>query len=180
MRQLIPVIFALLLSTSLNAGNTDIYQEQITKSFPGFVIMSRTEFTQEIQQMLKTHPALIIGKFNQDKIDDFAALIRGTTKKKKTMSDGYSFEYYEIKLVVCQGLGNQKYECKEISSTSTPTLPDYRYLIKDAPGKINCDVHGENYLDVKTDSIAWIFGEVAASQYIHQPDGSYLRCTTAD
>ncbi len=78
-RPFIDAALALLLifcMPSLAPARADEYQEAITKVFPGFQILSRSEFTEEIQKSVKTHPALVTGRFNDDDVPDFAAIIR--------------------------------------------------------------------------------------------------------
>lgn len=47
--------------TSAQVGE---YQSAITKAFPGFQILSRSEFDPEIQETVKTNIALVSGLFN--------------------------------------------------------------------------------------------------------------------
>lgn len=172
-------LFTILL-TFESSGHADEYQDQVSKSSPGFQILSKSEFTTDIQKTVKNDPALIIGNFNQDKFNDFAALIRDRSKKHYSY-EKHSYDYYDGKLVICHGLGKGKYRCKELSSMLI-TLPHELYLYLAKPGKIGCyqDDGTRKYIDVKIDSIGWEYPDKAAGQYIYQPDGSYLNCVTAD
>lgn len=182
MRQII-VIVTLILSILARAVHADIFQDQITKSFPGFVIMKPFEFELDIRKNLDTNPAFIIGKFNQDEFEDFAALIRGTIKRQYIAAKG-SYDYFDFKLVVCHGLGGKRYNCKELLTNIT-VLPEFHYLMKYPPGKINCNLHASKDPDVKTDSIGWMSSigwasETSNVRYVYQHDGSYSHCTTDD
>src|SRR5512134_2023003 len=78
----------------------DFFQDQITKSFRGFLIMDYSEFDPDIRKNLDSNPALVTGDFNYDKFEDFAALIRDTGKKRYIAGES-SYDYYETKLVAC-------------------------------------------------------------------------------
>jgi hypothetical protein len=182
MRQNIAIIMLMLLSPADNVC-ADIFQDQITKSFRGFVIMSPYEFEQDIQKNLNTNPAFVVGKFNDDEFEDFAALIRGEVKKRYIDAKG-SYDYFELKLVVCHGLGHKRYTCQELLTTVT-LPPEFHYLMKHSPGKINCDLPESKDPDIKTDSIDWRSSigwssETNYVRYVHQRDGSYSHCTIAD
>ncbi len=159
-------------------ADMDKYQAQINKSFPGFQIMQRHEFTADIEQKLKINPALATGYFNQDKIEDFAASIRSTVKKRDKV---FTRDYYDSKLVVCHGLGKGGYSCLELERGGQLSQPSRFYLHTVPPGKAQCLKYEHDFedIDVKTDSIGRDT-DIAAGQYIYQPDGSYFDCTTAD
>lgn len=159
----------------------DFFQDQVTKSFRGFVIMDY-EFDPDIWENLDSNPALVTGDFNYDKFEDFAALIRDTEKKRYTAGES-SYDYYETRLVACHGLGNKKYNCTILSSGVT-VLPEFRYLIKHLPGRTNCRSSQGDPVEVETEFIGWASAKAWATegggetQYIYQLDGSYLQCGT--
>jgi hypothetical protein len=179
MRQNIAMVMLLLLMLARTVC-ADIFQDQIARSFPGFVIMSSYEFEPDIQKNLDTNPAFVIRKFNDDDFEDFAALIRGKDKKRYIDVKG-SYDYFELKLVVCHGLGGKRYTCQELLTTVTAP-PEFHYLMKHSPGKINCDLPGSKDPDIKTDSIDWKSSIGWASEtkyvrYFYQRGGSYSHCT---
>ena len=65
------------------------YQDAISKTFPGYQILSPSEISLDEEEMgaelynkVKSSPGLIVGKFNDESIEDFAALIRISAKKQ--------------------------------------------------------------------------------------------------
>src|SRR5437660_4302048 len=161
--------FLLALTSSVDA---DEYHGAITKAFPGFQILSRTEFTEEIQKTVKTNPALVTGRFNDDDREDFAAIIRCIVKQRGERG----IEYYLGKVVVCHGLGKGQYHCQVLIEPPI-FLPRSTYLKRVDPGKVFC--HPVGYIVIKQNAIGYELGN-AASAYVYQPDGSYLNCVTAD
>src|SRR5882672_7949473 len=89
----------------------DEYQDQIAKAFPGFEILTRSDFTEEIQQTVKTNPALVKGRFNSDLLEDFAAIILDRSKQYGQPGAG---KYYLGKHVVCHGAGKGRYQCQAL------------------------------------------------------------------
>lgn len=139
------VIVSLL--TSFHFAYADLYQAQITETFPGNGIMSRSDFEPDIRKNLDSNPALILGKFNQGKFEGFSAMIRGATKYRYEDS-GRS---YDFKLVVCLGLGGGRCKCESLV-TDVTVSPEFHCLAKRPPGEINGETYGRNDLNVKTDS----------------------------
>jgi hypothetical protein len=153
----------------------DEYQDAIAKSFPGFKILSRTEFKKEIQKTVKGNPGLITGKFNDDELVDFAAIIRDDSKQKTHLGD----EYYRGMFVVCHARDKQPYAC-QILGQSAISLPFFLYLYRVEPRKVVCHDANNKKVEqiIKRNAIgtADIVRGVGISLEIHQPDGSYLTC----
>ena len=172
-------ITLLLLWMTAYPACADYFQDQITKYFPGFVIMGFTEFDPDIRKNLESNPSFFTGNFDLDEFEDFAALIRDTSKHRYITRE-LSYDYYEARLVVCHGRGKRKYKCKSIFSGVT-LPPEHRYLIKRPPGKIKCRSPQGEFLEAKTEFIGWasVKGWVTGTgetQYVYQPGGSYMKC----
>lgn len=164
------------VSTSVYAESN--YQKMIEKSYPGFVILKTTEFKSEFIQ--SKEPGLIIGKFNDDQLLDFAAMIRA--KEKKRYGTGpTSYEYFDGKIVVCHAEKKSDYKCQLISEAPI-SIPQESYLALVKPQKTNCfDDNGKKkFVNVKTDAIGWYYPEKGGSHYFHKKDGTYENCVTSD
>lgn len=168
--------FTVLLISLVVPAHADEYQDAITKAFPGFKIMSRAEFTKEIQKAVKGNPALITGRFNDDELVDFAAIIRTETKQKGHLGA----EYYRGMFVVCHAEDKGGYACQILGQRAI-FFPHHIYLVRAEPGTVGCyDDHGKKVPRVvKRNAIGTESSNVAGA-WIHQPDGSYFDCTTAD
>jgi hypothetical protein len=160
-------------------AQADDYQDAIAKAFPGFRIMSRTEFRKDIQKAVKGNPALITGRFNDDERVDFAAMIRGDTKQKSQLGGK---EYYRGMTVACHALNNARYACQMLSTRAI--FPDHEwFLYVVEPGKLDCYDSNDRKIEklikrnaVGTATIEQGLGRVGIVVEIYQPDGSYLRC----
>ena len=157
----------------------DSFQDQVTRHFPGFVIMGYTDFDPDIRKNLDSNPGFITGYFDPDKFEDFAALLRGTVKKNSIVSERV-YDYYDTRLVVCHGSGKKKYVCTILFS-SVMVPPEYHYLVKYPPGSTLCWSSRGDPVEAKTEFIGWRSTKAWATgsgetQYVHQPDGSYLKC----
>lgn len=181
------------------------YQDAISNAFPGSRILSPSEILLDKEEMgpelynqVKASPGLIMGKFNNDNIEDFAALTRDTTKKTyhRTLQGEVVEESYEAHLVVCYGLGGGKFDCTKI-----PGVFDYVGLSTDCalnktgPGKYLClalqkidlrknrEPYDKDYgektdvsLTVKTDIISVFSFRSFETKYIYQSKIAYLQC----
>lgn len=157
----------------------DVFQDQISKSFPGYMIMDYTEFDTDILKNLDSNPAFVTGNFNYDGYEDFAALIRGKTSQRYIAGER-SYDYYETRLVACHGLGHGRYYCAALSSGVT-IIPEYHYLVKHPPGKLNCRSPAGDPVEAETEFIGWASAKSWATgggeiQYAYQLSGSYMRC----
>jgi hypothetical protein len=157
----------------------DFFQDQISKSFPGFVIMNHAEFNSDVRDNLESNPAFLTGYFNQDDFEDFAALIRATVAKRY-VTQQLSYDYHETRLVACHGSARKKYSCTVLLTGAT-IAPEYRYLAKHPPGRTNCRVDGGGYIQAETDFIGWASTKdwatgAGETQFVYRPDGSYRRC----
>ena len=106
-------------------------------------MLDKNEMGAKLYNKVKASPGLIVGKFNDDNIDDFAALTRNTTKKTyvRTLQGEVLEEYYEAHLVVCYGLGGGKFDCTIIPGAfdSVGQTTDLA-LNKTGPGKYSCNI----------------------------------------
>jgi hypothetical protein len=119
----------------------DRYDDVISAAFPGFQILGPSEIglrkedtSPELYARAKDRPGLAVGNFDGDVRPDFAALIRGGTKKRDPFS-----EYYDGYLVVCYGLDGGKFDC--VTMTPRPIqihLPYEFFLATVAPGEYTC------------------------------------------
>jgi len=156
-------------------AHADEYQDAIAQAFPRFQILSRSEFDPEIQETVKTNPALVTGLFNDDKREDFAAVIRD--RAKQAAKQGVR-EYYLGKVVVCHGLGKRQYQCQVL--TELPIfLPYATYLHRVEPGKVGCpnEEGTVTHVTVERDAIGYVIVHSnGAGVYIYKPDGTYFNC----
>jgi hypothetical protein len=167
------VALALWLLCMSSLAWADKYQDAIMKAFPGFQILSRSEFRAEIQKDVKGNPGLITGRFNNDDLEDFAAIIRDNSKQKTP----FGAEYYRGMIVVCHAADTQRYTC-QVLGTRAISLPNELYLYRVGPG-FNCrnDDGTESGITVKRDAIGTaMVPSNAASVDIYMPDGKYFNC----
>ncbi|MHB1143089.1 MAG: hypothetical protein ACYC1T_15185 [Sulfuricaulis sp.] len=171
----------LLLPVLITAwpARADIFQDQISISFPGYVIMKHAEFNSDVRDNLESNPAFLTGYFNHDDIEDFVALIRATAAKRYVTRQLMS-NYHETRLVACHGSARKKYSCT-LLLTGVTMASEYRYLVKRSPGRTNCRSDDGEYIQAETDFIGWASTKSWATgtgetQFIYQPDGSYRRC----
>lgn len=153
-------------------ARADQYQDAVTKAFPGFQIMDRSEFHSEIQKKVKSNPALITGRFNNDDLEDFAAIIRSNVKKQ--FSSGKP--YYDGKFVVCHGLRTQGYACQELGTRAVYQGLEL-YLHSVAPG-FSCLQPDGKRIKAKTDGIGTtMIPSSAGSIQMYMPGGMYYDCS---
>jgi hypothetical protein len=168
------VLVLLCLLGPFAPARAEGYQDVITKAFPGFQILSRSEFVAGVQAVTKGNPGLITGRFNDDEVMDFAAFIRDRIKHP---SQGTTREHYLGKTVVCHGSGGGRYRCQVLDEL-TIFLPYESYLYRVGPEKIVCTDDRGSDVDVwiKRDAIGYAFELNAGGVYIHKPDGTYRNC----
>jgi hypothetical protein len=181
------------------------YQAAISKSFPGNqilrpseILLNKKEMGTKLFNRVKASPSLIVGKFNNDNIEDFAALIRNTTKKSyvQTLEGEVIDESYEAHLAVCYGLGGGKFDCTKIPRAFAGAgLSTDWVLNKTGPSKYFCsslkevdlssnqgdDDYSEKQnvkLAVKTDVINYFKSSTvwADAKYIYQSEDAFLKC----
>jgi len=115
------------------------YQDAISKAFPGYQILNPSEISldkegmgPELYNQVKASPGLIVGKFNDDNIEDFVALIRSSTTKTYSWSPHGKFidknniekyDVYAVNLAVCYGLGDGKFDCTKQPRTFGEVIP---------------------------------------------------------
>jgi hypothetical protein len=157
----------------LAPARADEYQDAIARAFPGFQILNPSEFNTEIQGTVKGNPGLITGRFNDDDLDDFAAIIRENPIRPREQGGR---KYYLGKRVICHGSGTGQYRCQVLSQMPI-FLPYGTYVSRVSPGKVQCN--GETAVTIKRDAVGFESSNVAVA-YIYQPGGSYRKCVTAD
>jgi len=84
--------------------------------------LSRSEFSQEIQEAVKGNPDLITGRYNEDELEDFAAIIRNDVKKKARTA-----EYYRGMVAVCHALDKERHTCQAL--TEIPIFLPYKLYV---------------------------------------------------
>jgi hypothetical protein len=183
----------------------DEYQDAVGKAFPGFQILGRSEIKLDksriedpkIYDQVKDHPGLVVGRFNSDKLTDFAALIRGSRLihiPENRADMVWSEDYYEGYLVVCLGRAPGGYECTKLKTDPMRIRkPHLGFLTRISPGSEMCSLlwkfqvpkpkrnpnvgeGGEGPLEITfgTDAIG-LFGSDSVI-YVLQPRGMYLEC----
>jgi hypothetical protein len=202
---------ALLLATLLSPALADEYQDAVSKAFPGFQILGPSEIKlnkdgmdPEIYNKVKDHPGLTAGRFNSDKVMDFAALIRGSrlihVPEDKANAVWKAIDYYEGYLVVCLGRAQGGYDCTKMKADPMRILkPHYEFLTKVSPGSQECQLfwkfrppkskrnpnmggeagtqQGPDEISFSTDAIG-LLGSGGVI-YIPQPRGVYVECATS-
>lgn len=142
---------AILLIGFLTPALADEYQDAISKAFPGFQILGRSEIKLDkdriedpkIYDQVKDHPGLVVGRINSDNVMDFAALIRGSIRKTRPAdrsSKRPAMDYYDGYLVVCYGLGAGQYKCEKLDANPLRMgIPTDYFLTKISPGEQSCE-----------------------------------------
>jgi hypothetical protein len=156
-------------------AQADEYQDQIAQAFAGFEILTRSDFTEEVQQTVKTNPAIATGHFNRDKLEDFAAIILNRSTQYGQQGER---KYYLGKYVVCHGAGKGRYQCQTLKEEHM-YLPYALYLRRVKPGKLECVVGKDQTvakISLKQDGIGWVFIDRGSAVYIYQSDGTYWEC----
>jgi len=195
------LLFAGLFSPAL-AGQ---YQDVISNAFPGFQILRRSEIRldkdnldPEIYDRVKDHPGLVAGRFNSDKLTDFAALIRGSRliHIPENKADGVwaAEDYYEGYLAVCLGRAQGGYECTKLKTDPMRIRkPHLDFLTKISPGSEMCSIlrrfqapkpkRNLNVLEPREGPVEITFGTDAIGLFgsdsvifVPQPRGMYLEC----
>ena len=153
----------------------DEYQDQIARAFAGFEILTRSDFTEEIQQTVKTNPALVKGRFNSDLLEDFAAVILDRSKLYGQQGER---KYYLGKHVVCHGAGKGRYRCQVLKEERIH-LPYQSYFDRVSPGKLECTIDKDlnvTEITLQRDAIRWGVPDRGSRVYVYQPGGTYSEC----
>src|SRR5712691_7597652 len=129
-RAIIVSLCAMSLMAWTTGAQADEYQDQIAKAFAGFEILTRSDFTEEIQQTVKTNPALVKGRFNNDLLEDFAAIILDRSTQYGQQGER---KYYLGKYVVCHGSGKGRYQCQVLKEERID-VPYQSYFDRVSPG----------------------------------------------
>ena len=196
---------AALLVGLTAAAVADEYQDAISKVFPGYQILGPSEIKLDkdldprIYNKVKDRPGLIVGRFNSDKVTDFAALIRGSKliHIPKNEADGVwtAIDYYEGYLVVCLGRAQGGYDCTKLETDPLHIqLPYNGFLEKFSPGTAGCTSLGkpfkapkrrrdlnnpeeeESNVDIRFNTDAIALFDSMYFIYLPQPRGMYRKC----
>ena len=205
----------LLLAGFLPPAYSDQYQEAIDKAFPGYRILGpsevgliKEEMNQDLYNRVKDHPGLAAGKFNSDKIPDFAAIIRGATKKTipaDPASKRGATDYYDGYFVVCFGRAQGGYRCHKMDETPMRiTVPLGVFLARIPAGKQFClvawkfhaprkpdpkrgfepeviDRKEDLWVTLQSDAIGLLLTSGGGDTvYVHQSKNIYLECVVTD
>ncbi len=168
----------------------DQYDDAISEAFPGHRIVQPSE-----RDLLKEHmhprdyekarkaPAVVVGRFNHDEFEDFAAYILDPASKRRTgplperFPDGV--DTYSGGLAVCFGRGGGRYRCQRVPPEGVLIPPPW-YLERIPPREQVCptDHDRRNTIRLTTDALAErpMLGN-ADRVLIFQPDESLLECT---
>lgn len=190
-RARVPELAIIVLAAWLTPAFADQYDDAISKAFPGFRILGASAIELEKDPMarqtydrVRDRPGLAVGKFDDDELPDFAALIRSAEKKPSQ----WGGEYHEGHLVVCYGLAGGAYDCvKTNAEPRALRLPFDHYLDKVAPG--SRDPRGDQRrsqkrdvdLTTKTDSIGYL-RTLGSGDTLYAPRGrtEYTVCILND
>ena len=156
---------------ALAPARADVYQDAITKAFPGFQILSRSEFLPEVQKEVKGNPGLVTGRFNDDDLEDFAAIIRSDVKKRFASE----YDYYDGKTVVRHRLPTSGYACQTLGTRSI-TLPNELYLYRVEPGFECPDIGDGRSITTKRDAIGSDLMPSKGGSVRMYIDGRYFTC----
>jgi hypothetical protein len=196
----------LVVCSSANAGE---YDEAISAAFPGYRIiqpsergLSKEDMGVEEYERARKAPAVVAGRFNRDKFNDFAAFIIDPASKRREppiqpdFPQGY--DAYNGALVVCFGRGEGQYRCQTtFAHFNKMLLPHPWYLERITPGKRRClglgrirpweplgsklyaeNIGSEKTIRFTTDALGvWPALGNAGGIMIFQPDGSFLDCS---
>ncbi len=156
-----------------SAQDLDPYQTQINLAFPGYRIVPKPEFAQNIQQRI-SNPSIVTGIFAEPDTPSFATLIRSNTERKLYLGKK-EYRYFDGKLVVCR----EKFNCQEISS-SPLRLPLNEYLQKEKAGESICfERHSiENRLsyDAQLESITVVTDYGNTIVWLRTDNGTFVPC----
>lgn len=164
------------LFCACSVARADEYQDAIAKAFPGFQIMSRSEFHPQVRKEVKGNPGLITGRFNDDELEDFAAIIRSNVRQKFPSGK----DYYDGKFVVCHRLPKSGYSCQELGTRAVYQDMDL-YLHRVPPG-FSCPEEGgrKSRRVTKRDAIGVAAVASNPASVDIYTDGYYVTCVTGD
>jgi hypothetical protein len=94
---------------------TEPYAAHIAKAYPGFQLVERDQFQSWVisRYVSKRNPGLITGRFNDDDLEDFAAIIHSHDTVRETRG-GIEYEFYRMRTVVCHARLQGGYDgCQE-------------------------------------------------------------------
>ena len=154
------------------------FEENIHRKFPDHQILAKSEFKKT--PALVVQPGLVTGQFNEDRFEDFAAMIR--SPNMKIYGEGRSsYKYFDGKVVVCHVMREKSFQCRILSEVSVLRHQE-SYLVLVKPQKTLClgDNGKKEMVIVKADAIGWHQPEKAASHYFLAEEGKYKNCVTRD
>lgn len=187
MKHKIPVIQLVVMSVMqffmmhISFASDDV-TNTLNDYYPDYQLVEPALFFSEI---IKDHkgenPALVIGRFNDDDVDDFVALLRSRELKIGQIKQP-SREYFDGKLVVCHGGIDARYNCQVLSDNLRLSKTYGAYIVKKAPGEIRCVGEGSfTIMKNKNETISHVFWNRAVVDYIYfKKDGKYIECISGD
>ena len=131
------------------------YQDAISKVLPGYEILRNEDFVQDESQLRnflspdeiaarkkRASLGLIVGRFNDDKIPDFAAWVVNRSIKQESPAGMPKSEKFAARLVVCLGTNTpREYRC-EVLPTLDENFIDLPYwadlILFKVRGEIQC------------------------------------------
>ena len=155
MKLSMPTLKALMFVSLVSPAMADEYQDAISRAFPGFKILGPSDvnlskdWDPQIYNRVKDHPGFVLGRFNSDKVMDFAALIRGQRRihiAENKAKGIYADDYYEGYLVACLGRAQGGYACTKMETDPLRIhLPYDGFLEKFSPGTEACTALGKAF-----------------------------------
>jgi hypothetical protein len=170
----------LVVLANINAGTQpDLrsqYQQVVGRNYPGFRVLQRQDFDVSHRGSIAdgTTGSLVVGRFNFDGYEDFAALIVPAKATRYEAGRG-SYDYYAGKLIVCFGDADKAFRCE--AEDRNITLPHDTVLERVSPGRYQC--HGGRAVTTEIDSVGEA-SEKAGDFVVRNRDGSSRVCVTAD
>lgn len=168
----------------------DQYDDAISAAFPGYRIVQPSERWLPKEHMgpkdyekARKAPAAVVGRFNHDEFEDFAAYILDPASKRRTepLSEAFpdGVDDYRGGLTVCFGQEGGRYRCQRIPPAGV-LIPHPWYLERIPPREQVCPTdHGKrDTIRLTTDALGVrpMLGN-ADRVLIFQPDESLLECT---
>ncbi len=183
MRLLVVLAWLWVLTGSAAA---DQYDDAISEAFPGHRIVQpserwlpKEEMDPEDYEKARNAPAVIVGRFNHDQYEDFAAYTLDPASKRRPHGLSESFGAYSGGLAVCFGREGGRYRCQRIQPEGV-LIPHPWYLERIPPREQRCPAEPSDRSTIRLTSDAlgvWPMLGTAGRVLIFQPDDSILECS---
>ena len=123
---------------------------------------------------------MIVGRFNYDAYQDFAALII-SSERQRYIAGNYSYDYYPGKVVVCFGDRREAAFRCEAEAERPITLPNESVLRRVPPGKYTCQEEDRiRTIVTEIDSVGEEVSDKGASFRSVNRSGTTYVCVTSD